>query len=264
MAHEEQDRPEDDGVEERSGSRLGMVAGALAVGCLVIAVLVVGWVVLDGDPADPGTAAGDVGVASDGGTASSEPTGTPSAADPEAAVAGTPPATERCVQASEALATTLSRAHPALEQWSVHVGAMNQLVVGEITLQQATAFWDRTRVGAQRGVTAFRRAWNALAREGVDCPRPILMGAGTSEVRPCARQVREQLAVLRAARTSIATWRTHVHHMDMLRLGTLSPEDATEMWLSMWQSGVRDLDAYEAAARRAQRERGCHHLAAGG
>ena len=37
--------------------------------------------------------------------------------------------------------------------------------------------------------------------------------------------------------------------MDMLRMGTLSPEKATEMWLAMWRRGVRDLDAYRAAAR---------------
>jgi hypothetical protein len=37
--------------------------------------------------------------------------------------------------------------------------------------------------------------------------------------------------------------------MDMLRMGTLSPEDATRMWLTMWQRGVQELRAYRAAAR---------------
>ena len=45
--------------------------------------------------------------------------------------------------------------------------------------------------------------------------------------------------------------------MDMMLLGELSPEDATRMWLSMWQQGVRDLDAYRAAAREARQQDGC-------
>jgi len=32
-------------------------------------------------------------------------------------------------------------------------------------------------------------------------------------------------------------------------MGVLSPEKATEMWLSMWRRGVRDLGAYREAAR---------------
>ena len=66
-----------------------------------------------------------------------------------------------------------------------------------------------------------------------------------------------QLDVVRAATTSIDTWSEHIRHMDMLRLGTLSPEDATRMWVSMWQQGVRDLDAYRLADRRTGRLEPC-------
>jgi hypothetical protein len=52
--------------------------------------------------------------------------------------------------------------------------------------------------------------------------------------------------------------------MDMLRMGTMSPEDATAMWLSMWQRGVRDLDAYRLAARGAQESTGCAQTPASG
>ena len=40
--------------------------------------------------------------------------------------------------------------------------------------------------------------------------------------------------------------------MDMLRLGEITPEEATQAWLTMWQQGDRDLDAYRAAARLAR------------
>lgn len=155
----------------------------------------------------------------------------------------------RCSEAAAALEAPLGAARPALRQWDVHVDAMNQLVVGEITLQQATAFWNQTRVGAQRNVDRFQKAWTALERTGVDCPAPLLLGPAPEAVRSCARLVEAELGVARTARTSIDTWDTHVQHMDMLRMGVLSPEKATEMWLSMWRRGMRDLDAYRAAAR---------------
>ena len=155
----------------------------------------------------------------------------------------------RCSAAAAALKAPLGAAGPALRQWDVHVDAMNKLVVGEITLQQATAFWNQTRLGAQRNVDRFRKAWTALERTGVDCPAPALLGPAPAAVRSCSRLVEAELGVARTAKTSIDTWDTHVHHMDMLRMGTLSPEKATEMWLAMWRRGVRDLDAYRAAAR---------------
>jgi hypothetical protein len=155
----------------------------------------------------------------------------------------------RCSEAAAALEAPLGAAGPALRQWDVHVDAMNKLVVGEITLQQATAFWNQTRLGAQRNVDRFRKAWTALERTGVDCPAPALLGPAPAAVRSCSRLVEAELGVARTAKTSIDTWDTHVHHMDMLRMGTLSPEKATEMWLAMWRRGVRDLDAYRDAAR---------------
>ena len=164
---------------------------------------------------------------------------------------------QRCSEAAVALEGPLGAARPALRQWDVHVDAMNKLVVGEITLQQATAFWNQTRLGAQRNVDRFRKAWTALERTGVDCPAPALLGPAPAAIRSCSRLVEAELGVARTAKTSIDTWDTHVHHMDMLRMGTLSPEKATEMWLSMWRRGVRDLDAYRAAARNKQLDTEC-------
>ena len=99
--------------------------------------------------------------------------------------------------------------------------------------------------------------WTALERTGVDCPTPALLGPAPPAVRSCSRLVEAELDVARAARTSIDTWDTHVHHMDMLRMGTLSPEKATDMWLAMWRRGVRDLGAYRAATRNPSLEVEC-------
>jgi len=96
-----------------------------------------------------------------------------------------------------------------------------------------------------------------LRMRGVDCPSPALLAPGARALPGCAQQVEAEIGVVRAASTSIDTWDQHVQHMDMMLLGELSPEDATRMWLSMWQQGVRDLDAYKAAARDAAQLDGC-------
>lgn len=207
----------------------------------------VGVVDSDGDDAAPQASSRSV-------AAEPEPTSSPSSAPPQQ-VADTRP--ERCADAATALEEPLAAARPALRQWDVHVDAMNKLVVGEITLQQATQFWNRTRLGAQRNVDGFRKAWTALEQTGVDCPTPALLGPAPAEVRSCSRLVEAELDVARAAKTSIDAWDTHVHHMDMLRMGTLSPEKATEMWLAMWRRGVRDLGVYRAATRNPALEVGC-------
>jgi len=163
----------------------------------------------------------------------------------------------RCVRAQAALRETLEAAQPALEQWEVHVDAMNQLVVGEITLRQATAFWERTRLGAQRRVRDFDESLGALRAEGVDCPGPALLAPGARALPGCAREVEAAVRAVQAARLSVSTWDEHIHHMDMLRLGRMSPEQATELWLSSWQRGVRELHAYESASKAADREDGC-------
>lgn len=216
-----------------------LLGATFLVGTVLGLLGVVAWVSVGDDDDAPRQASSSV-------AAEPETRSGPSPAPPQAVV---DTRDERCSEAAAALEAPLEAARPALRQWDVHVEAMNQLVVGEITLQQATRFWDQTRLGAQRNVERFRRAWAALERTGVDCPAPSLLGPAPAAVRSCARLVEAELGVARTARTSIDTWDRHVQHMDMLRLGTLSPEKATGMWLRMWRQGVRDLDAYRAAAR---------------
>lgn len=199
-----------------------------------------------------------------GGGQEEEPEPAATEASTEQALAGAPapsaapePDTEeRCADASAALDAALGRANPAMDQWKVHIGAMNQLVVGAITLEEASAFWEDTRLDAQQNIKRFRRDMQRLRRNGVDCPAPDLVPGG-DDVRGCAQQVAAQMEALRRVRTSVNTWNQHVKHMDMLRLGTLSPEDATRMWISMWQEGADDLRDYRLAASRADQTDAC-------
>lgn len=232
----------------------GLLAATFLVGTVLGLLGVIIWVsVVDGDDGAPRQASSSESVAVESESESEPSHGLGS--EPPQPVVDT--RTERCSEAAAALEVPLDAARPALRQWDVHVEAMNQLVVGEITLQQATRFWDQTRLGAQRNVERFREAWTSLERTGVDCPGPTLLGPAPAAVRSCSRLVEAELGVARAAKTSIDTWDRHVQHMDMLRLGSLSPEEATEMWLTMWRRGVRDLDAYRAAARNPALEVSC-------
>lgn len=156
---------------------------------------------------------------------------------------------DRCRQADAELARPLRAAVPALQQWEIHVGAMNKLVVGVITLQQATAFWQQTRVGAHQRLNRFYAAARGVPLPGVNCPSPGALPQASRELRTCAHHVAQERQSLGAARTAMRTWRRHVRDMEMLRMGHLSPAAAQRMWLANWQRGVRELAAYRSAKR---------------
>jgi hypothetical protein len=233
------------GDDPHLGSLLGGIAvGVVLLGAVWLLVATVGGGGLDKtqapDPAPP-SAAPAAGVPS------------PGAASPRST------RLQRCTAAARTVEGPLDEAQPALDQWGVHIGAMNKLVVGQITLQQATAFWNQTRVGAYDRIEHFEGAEARLRRRGVDCPAPRLLGSGASPaLRACAQHVAAELGALDTARTAITTWDHHMHAMDQLRSGRLSPAAATRMWLSMWQSGVHELEAYRGAARAARRSGTCN------
>ena len=94
---------------------------------------------------------------------------------------------------------------------------MNKLMVGAITLPQATAFWNETRVGAYDRIGRFEDADAQLERRGVDCPAPRRLGSEAfPELRACAQHVAAELRALGSARTAITTWSHHMHAMDQL------------------------------------------------
>lgn len=218
-----------------TGVVIGVIAGMLTVGLVWLLVALVG-----GD-------SNAIGQAPPGGT-SSRLLGQDVSADRAAATRLS--RLDRCRRAAARLADPLDAARPAMDQWEVHVGAMNKLVVGAITLQQATDFWNQTRMGAHHHIDAFRQALRPVVDRGVDCPTPARLGAGARPpVRACVRRVAADERVLATARTAVTTWARHVEAMDMLRMGHLSPAEATRMWLSMWRRGQAELEAYRAADR---------------
>lgn len=222
--------------------------GGIAVG---IVLLVLSWLIVS-----PNSGSGG---GTDQARLSGErsPSATPSATA-SAQLRPQPDRMQRCIDAATELKRPLRRAASSVDQWEVHVGAMNKLVVGAISLRQANAFWSQTRVGAHHLVAEFERASARLQRHGVDCPQPTLLPSGSSpQLRSCARQVAADVRVLDAARTAIGTWRRHVRDMDMLRMGKMTPVTAGRMWLAMWQRGQHEIDSYREAARAARGDFGC-------
>lgn len=220
-----------DGYEGPRGRTflLGLVTGALLLGM----VWAITWTTTSGEaPADPGIAAAAL-------------------PEPER------PSTERvppCRRVFDAQSAPLRSAAASLSQWQVHIGAMNQLIAGTITLDRAQRFWNETRVGALRRLDRYDEAKVRHARRIVRCPAPS--EDATASDRACSEAVRARSRALRLAGTTLDTWRVHVHHMDMLRAGDMSPEEATRLWLRSWRQGDRELEDYSQAAR-ATRGLGC-------
>jgi hypothetical protein len=155
-----------------------------------------------------------------------------------------------CQERFDAQTRAVDAADATLSQWEVHVGAMNKLVTGAITLQQAKAFWNRTRVGAGTRLARYDAAVSRLEGRGAACLRMSAgLEAGQAE---CASAVHARDRLLGRADRAVETWRMHVHHMEMLRDGTLSATQATQMWLRSWHRGVRQLDAYHAVDAAAE------------
>ena len=225
-------RPKGDGRMAHKSA--GFFVGGVAVGVLLLIVwLIVSPDFLSSDGADEPRLGRGL------------PSRTPSAEQPSS-----PDQMQRCIDAATAMKAPLRRAASSVAQWQIHVGAMNKLVSGAITLRQATAFWSRTRVDALQRVAQFERAWTRLQRQGVNCPAPEgLPSQSVKKLRSCAQQVHADMQVLRAARTAIGTWRSHVHAMNMLRMGMLSPSRATQMWLAMWHRGQNEINSYRVAVR---------------
>lgn len=243
MHHDDEERPTDDELVGGPDTDRGLLfGGGVALGAALLAIVWIAVSVMSGgsDPS-PGGATAEIGRPLTGVGATPQPSGQ-----------------ERCQEAANSLRAPLQAAQPAMDQWAIHIGAMNKLVVGAITLKQATAFWDQTRVGAQHRIADFRKAMRTMRSNGVDCPSPGLL-AQTAEpaLQACVRLVAADMEALRAARTAITTWDMHVADMERLRAGTLSPARASAMWVAMWQRGQRELRDYRSALRAARRSGSC-------
>ncbi len=155
-----------------------------------------------------------------------------------------------CRRVFHTQARPLRAAAAAMAQWQVHIGAMNQLVLGAISLQQATQFWSQTRVGARAHLRAFRRAEAPLRKPSVLCPAPG-SAAHAGKVVRCERAVAARFETLRTAQVALGTWRLHVSHMEMLRDGTMTPHQAETAWLQSWHAGQQEVTRYRTATEHA-------------
>jgi hypothetical protein len=146
----------------------------------------------------------------------------------------------------------LAAAAVSLEQFQKHIDAMNLLVSGQISLAVARTFWDQTRVMASQNAAAFRAADELLAATHSTCPEPGPTAACSAPVdkveavTACAKAGLARGAVLARARDSITTWEHHIHDMELLRTGQISPAQATSKWQDNWQTGQRQVDQYAA------------------
>lgn len=144
----------------------------------------------------------------------------------------------------------------SLAQFDKHIDAMNLLVAGRISLSVATTFWEQTRVAAIENAAAFRAADKGVGRPELTC-QPLAPGVAAvadldqaNAIAACAASTTAKGSAIRLARTAVTTWEHHVHDMERLRQGTLSPAEAKAAWRKSWKTGEIQLDAYEAALKR--------------
>jgi hypothetical protein len=133
----------------------------------------------------------------------------------------------------------------------VHIGAMNKLVVGAITPEQVRQFWAQTRVGAGAKLQRFAAAHARYDRRHAHCPDPGPAARAKPALTTCHRAVAARDRELDLAATTLGTWEQHLHHMEMLRDGEMTVEQAIQVWLGSWTEADREIRAYRAASRSA-------------
>jgi hypothetical protein len=156
----------------------------------------------------------------------------------------------------DAQATPLEAAGASLQQWQVHIDAMNQLVAGKITLDQANVFWEQTRVQAAEKVERFLSADGAYTDGHYRCRTPgRAENADQATLSACQHSIAQRDNALQAARVAIGTWHHHVMDMNMLRAGKMSPSRAVQLWLKSWKQGVDELKEYRTQLNQTNNER---------
>ena len=158
---------------------------------------------------------------------------------------------QACEKVWNAQSETLDAAGRSLQQWRIHVDAMNQLVAGEITLAQAQAFWSRTRKGAAARVAKFETADGSYADVASQCAGDSRTTKTSPALEHCVAGVRARDRAIDAGTVAITTWKHHIMDMEMLRTGQITPERATRMWLRSWRQGVKELDSFSEVRKDA-------------
>lgn len=236
--YEHENEHQDD--DEDEGSWTGVLLVGAAVGAMVVGLVWVGtwWL----SPSDPEPEPRQDAVPARQVVDDPVP-------DPTEASETTSPL-DRCLTVHDAQQAPLRAATGSLTQWEVHIGAMNKLVVGAITLQQARQFWNDTREGAHAKLHEFATARRHYDQRIYRCPAPRPAAAEANPaLGTCHRAVAADGRTIRLATIALGTWERHVHHMDMLRRGEMTAQQAGRLWLQNWREGDREVQAYRAAAR---------------
>jgi len=166
-------------------------------------------------------------------------------------------AIDECRSTKDAQTAPLETAKKSLHQWQTHVAAMNQLVAGKITLDQANAFWERTRIQAAHKVHRFHRADSAYRSGQHSCRTPgteRTADAGLAALTACQHDIAQRNDALQAARVAIDTWHHHVIDMNRLRAGTLSPARAVQLWNKYWKQGAAQLRHYRTQLQQTKNQ----------
>jgi len=157
----------------------------------------------------------------------------------------------RCRASWGDMRRVLVAAEPSMHQWERHIRVMNRLVAGQITLDQASVFWSRTRVAARQRYDAFATQDRRLRRSGsADRCDGQRGGASSAALGACARAAAAEAATLDTARTTLARWSHHIRAMERLRAGTLDPAMALQMWQATWRHGAAEVRLYRERERR--------------
>jgi hypothetical protein len=153
--------------------------------------------------------------------------------------------------------TALSTAAVSLAQWQKHIEAMNLLVAGKISLSVARDFWEQTRVAASENAAAFRTVDGPVRDRPATCSAvdPRWSQAATrgelDALTRCRAALPVRSTVLQLARDGVSQWEHHIHEMELMRAGKVTPAQAAAAWRKSWKAGDRKMRAYEAATREA-------------
>jgi hypothetical protein len=226
----------------------------LALVVTLVALLALGARVVDmaggADESDDPDLAGTEASA-----AAQEPPGTTTAADDVFNLA-----LRKCRSAWETQGHTLGAAHASLTQWRTHVRAMNQLVAGKITAQQASSFWSVSRTGAAQRVARYQAMDVQSLGAFTNCSSPLGVNGQTTQMQrlaTCRQATLSRDDVLLASRVAIGTWQHHIQDMELLRAGKLSPSEGLQRWNNNWKHGVVELHRYRALLHAERRMAPC-------
>lgn len=232
---------------------LGLVVAAMVIGAGFVGWLMAGDSTTDAQQPSTSSPAGLVNNDNASAFANSGSAGDMgNEADGSLPGTSAPQALDSCQDLYARQLHTALAADASLDQWRLHIQAMNQLVAGAITFDQATAYWERTRIGARHNVLRFEQANAELQNGRLSCSASAgqTSSATQRQLADCQAATSGVTQTMAAAGTTIATWMHHIRDMNLLRAGKITPDDATSMWIQSWHSGARELHRYDALAAR--------------